>query len=226
MRIAIFGSTGMAGSAVTRLSLEHGHQVRALVRGAGQSASAVTGVDVVRGDALDPEAVARTIDGADAVVSTLGGFRGPQSIATGTQHIITAMRERGTRRLVVLQGFHVDFPSDPHNVGRHLVNTFLTLRCRTLVSCGAELGELLRSADDVSWTLVRIPRMVDAEPSGRALAGIFELGPWSSVRSGDVAAHLLALAESDASVHDAPMLHTPRTFRRSPTDIRASATAS
>lgn len=225
MRIAIFGSTGMAGTAVTRLALEHGHQVRALVRGSGYAASAVTGVDVVRGDALDPEAVARTIDGADAVVSTLGGFRGPQSIATGTRHIITAMRESGMRRLVVLQGFHVDFPGDPHNAGRHLIEAFLTLRCRALVSRGAELGELLRSTDDVSWTLVRIPRMVDAGPSGRALAGTFELGPWSSVRSGDVAAHLLALAESDASVHDAPMLYTPRTGRTSRNDVRADATA-
>ena len=226
MRIAIFGGTGMAGAAVTRLALEHGHQVRALVRGTGHSATAVPEVDVVHGDALDPDAVARTIDGADAVVSTLGGFRGPQSIATGTQHIISAVRERGTRRLVVLQGFHVDFPGDPHNVGRHLVETFLTLRCRTLVSYGAQLGELLRSADDVSWTLVRIPRMVEAGPSGRAVAGIFELGPWSSVRSGDVAAHLLALAEGDASVHDAPMLYTPRTTRKSHTDVRAGATVS
>ena len=48
----------------------------------------------------------------------------------------------------------------------------------------------------------------------------------SSVRSGDVATHLLALAESDASVHDAPMLHTPRTTRKSRTDVRAGATVS
>jgi putative NADH-flavin reductase len=225
MRIALFGSTGMAGSAVTRLALEHGHQVRALVRNVGHSASSGTGVDIVPGDALDPDAVASTIEGADAVVSTLGGFRGPDSIAIGTRHIITAMRELGTRRLVVLQGFHVDFPGDPHNAGRHLIEAFLTLRCRALVSRGAELGELLRATDDVPWTLVRIPRMVDAGPSGRAVAGTFELGPWSSVRSADVAAHLLALAESDASVHDAPMLYTPRSGRTSGNDVRAGAAA-
>jgi putative NADH-flavin reductase len=226
MRIAIFGSTGLAGAAVARLALEHGHQVRALVRGADHPDRVVTGMDVVRGDALDPDAVARTIDGADAVLSTLGGFRGPESIALGTNHIITAMRERGPRRLVVLQGFHVDFPGDPRNAGRHLIGTYLTLRSRTLVSCGTELGELLRATDDVSWTLVRIPRMVDAGPSGRARAGIFELGPWNSVRSGDVAAHMVTLAENDSSVHYAPMLYTPRSNRTSRSDTRAGVTAS
>jgi putative NADH-flavin reductase len=223
MRIAIFGSTGLAGAAVARLALENGHQVRALVRGSGHPARVVTGMDVVRGDALDPDAVARTIDGADAVLSTLGGFRGPESIAAGTRHIVTAMRERGVGRLVVLQGFHIDFPGDPRNAGMHLVDTYLTLRSRTLVSCGAELGELLRETDDVSWTLVRIPRMVDAGPSGRARAGIFELGPWSSVRSGDVATHMVRLATDASSVHDAPMLYTPRTNRMSRIDTRAGA---
>ncbi len=32
MQLAVFGSTGLAGAALTHLALENGHQVRALVR--------------------------------------------------------------------------------------------------------------------------------------------------------------------------------------------------
>ncbi len=219
MRLAVFGSTGLAGAALTRLATEHGHQVRALVR---DPARAVTGVDTVRGDAHDADAVARTISGADAVVSTLGGFRGPDSIAAGTRNILTAVRGTGPRRLVVLQGFHIGFPGDPQNPGKRLVETFLALRCRPLLTYGAELGELLRATDDVPWTLVRIPRMVAGGASGRAITGRFALGPWSSVRVGDVAAVLLRLAQDESSIHEAPMLYTPWTQRY---DTRAAATA-
>lgn len=224
MRLAIFGSTGLAGAAVARLAMENGHQVRALVRADSDPKRVARGVDVVRGDALDRDDVMRTIRGADAVVSTLGGFRGPASIAAGTRNIVAAMRKNGPARLVVLQGFHIEFPSDPQNPGKRLVRTFLRLRCRSLLPYGDELGELLRATDDVSWTLVRIPRMVDGAPSGRAISGTFALGPWSSVRVGDVATHLVELAQGESSVHEAPMFYTPRTrsaIRETPTGATA-----
>jgi len=80
-----------------------------------------------------------------------------------------------------------------------------------LIPFGAELGELLRATDDLSWTLVRIPRMVEGAPSGRARSGTFELGPWSSVRVGDVATELVKLAQDTSSSQEAPMLYTPST---------------
>lgn len=210
MQLAVFGSTGLAGTALTRLALEEGHQVRALVRGPHGT---VSGAEVVHGDALDPAAVARTVAGADAVISTLGGFRGPESIVAGTRNIMTAMRETNVRRLVILQGFHIHFPDDPWGPGRRIVETYLALRCRPLLPYGAELGELLRATDDLAWTLVRIPQIVGGEASGRARTGSFALGPWSSVRVGDIATHLLTLAPAESAVHEAPMLHTPRSRR-------------
>lgn len=210
MKLGVFGSTGLAGAALTRLALDEGHHVRALVRGPD---GAVPGVDVIRGNALDPSAVARTVSGADAVISTLGGFRGPESIAAGTRNIMTAMREMNVRRLVILQGFHIHFPGDPWGPGRRIVETYLALRCRPLLPHGAELGELLRATDDLAWTLVRIPQIVGGEASGRARTGSFALGPWSSVRVGDIATHLLTLAQTESAMHEAPMLYTPRSRR-------------
>lgn len=224
MRLAVFGSTGLSGAAVVRMALDRGHEVRALVRDPAYSTHAVPGVDVVQGDALDPHAVAQTISGADAVVSTLGGFRGPASIAAGTRNIIAAMREAGVRRLVVLQGIHIEFPGDPRNVGKHFVKVYLAMACRPLLSYSVELAELLQATDDVAWTLVRIPRMVEGEASGRATTGTFALGMFSTVRVDDVAGQLLDLAQGEQFSHEAPMLYTPKAPAREGTRTGAAGT--
>lgn len=226
MKLAVFGATGLAGTATVRLALEHGHQVRALVRPSTTPSSDIAEAELVRGDAFDLDAVARTVAGADAVVSTLGGYRGPDSIDAGTAHIITAMRSSGLDRLVVLQGFHIGFPGDPQNLGKRLVEAFLALRCRPLIGHGAALGELLRGTDDLSWTLVRIPPIVKRPASGRAELGIFGLGPWSCVFLGDIAEHLIDAVEYGTSVRAAPMLCTPRTLRPSASRAGSSVASS
>jgi putative NADH-flavin reductase len=209
MKIAVFGGAGVAGDAVMALAVQQGWTVRALVRGAADRVSRTDHVEVVRGDAFDPDAVDRTVAGAEAVISTLGGYRGPESIATGTANIVTSMRRHAVNRLVVLQGFHIEFPGDPRNPGRAVVKMFLSVRCAPLIPNGAALGRLLRATDDLDWTLVRIPRMVEGPPSGRAQLGRFALGPIVSVNVGDVAATLLDLAGRAEYVRDAPMLVTP-----------------
>jgi putative NADH-flavin reductase len=211
MRLAVFGGAGLAGSATVQVALARGHQVRVLVRSSTTLPSDLAGAEVVRGDAFDPDAVAPAVAGADAVISTLGGYRGPGSIDVGTDNIVAAMREVGLDRLVVLQGFHIEFPGDPHNLGKLLVRAYLTSRCRPLLRHTAGLGELLRSIDDLSWTLLRIPRITAGGASGRARLGTFALGPRSRVQLGDVAAHLVQLVENPAWVRQAPMLHTAGT---------------
>lgn len=210
MKFAVFGGAGLAGSALVELAVQQGHAVRALVRESTVPPPGLESAEIVRGDAFDAGAVARTIEGVDAVISTLGGFRGPASIAGGTANIVSEMRRQGSNRLVVLQGVHVDFPGDPRNPAKKLITAYLALRCRPLLTNGPQLRSILDGTDDLSWTLVRIPAMVEGAPSGRAQLGRFAVGPASSVRRGDVAVTLLDLATSPAFTHDAPMLITPR----------------
>ncbi len=61
-----------------------------------------------------------------------------------------------------------------------------------------------------------VARTVAGADGPESLAASFSLGPWSAVRVGDVAAHLLTLAQNESSVHQAPMLHTPRSRHPAP----------
>jgi putative NADH-flavin reductase len=71
MHLALFGASGRTGLLLTKLALAQGHTVSALVRNPKTYAPAGQ-VKVIQGDAFTPAAIARTLEGADAVFSALG----------------------------------------------------------------------------------------------------------------------------------------------------------
>lgn len=208
MKLAVFGGAGLSGSAMVESALAQRDEVRALIRPQSAPPAGLDETNVVRGDAFDAAAVADTVTGADAVVTTMGGFRGPESLSVGTANIVSAMRASGIDRLVVLQGFHLHFPGDPQTLRSRMVAAYLNKHCPPLIPHGQKMAELLVRTDDIAWTLFRIPRIVPGPQTGRARLGTFRLGPLSSIRLGDLSEQLLAATRSEMFVRQAPMLYT------------------
>lgn len=106
MTLAILGATGSVGRHVVSQALERGHAVSALVRSPDKLRDQHPDTDAsqvaaIEGDALDPDAVARTVRGSDAVVVTLGAGRSGRVRAEGTRNAVGAMQAHGVQRLVV-----------------------------------------------------------------------------------------------------------------------------
>ena len=77
MKIAVLGATGATGFVFTRMALESGHEVVALVRNPAKlSLSDSKLLTVVVGDALSSNDVTTVVTGADVVVSCLGHVPG------------------------------------------------------------------------------------------------------------------------------------------------------
>lgn len=150
--------------------------------------------------------MAKTLVGAEAVLSTLGGFGDADSIETGTANILAAMPAAGVRRLVVVQGFHLQFSGDPDTLGRRIVNLYLKAKDRSLVARSHAMAAQLRTVTDLDWTLVRIPPVVPGKSTGNTRVGILRLGPWSKVTAGDVGATVLNLLEDATAIRTAPMV--------------------
>lgn len=205
MKLAVFGATGTVGSVLLDKALAAGNDVRALARTPSRLTLDHPSLTVVQGDAKDPDAVARTLDGVDVVVSTLGGFADPDSISIGTAIITEAMRAAGLRRIVVVQGYHLDFPGDPRNLGRKLILPMLYLGSRRLVPDSREMARALQDGDR-DWTVVRIPRVVRGSSTGRVRIGALPLGPWDSVVDSDVADLVLTCLEDPTTIRTAPMI--------------------
>ena len=107
MNTVIFGASGPTGRLLVDQAIVAGHTVTAVMR----NPQSIEGATVVRGDVLDPEDVLAAVEGADAVLSSLGVPFGRKPIDTysrGTANIIAAMKEHGVRRLVLTSSSAAD----------------------------------------------------------------------------------------------------------------------
>lgn len=209
MRLAMFGATGTVGSVLLERTLRQGHQVQALVRSTPSLKIHDQNLSVTQGDAGDPRAVGAVLHGVDAVVSTLGGVRGPESLSIGTATITSAMAGEGVRRIVVAQGFHLRFPGDPANAGQRVMGLIMRRMIPGINEHGAAMVETLLGCD-LDWTVVRLCRVVPAKtdhPLSRGYrTGTLRLGPWNSVQVASAADFILECVSSERYLRQAPMI--------------------
>ena len=72
MKLTVIGGSQGTGAELAELARQAGHEVAVVSR----SGRAPAGARVVTGSATDPEVARRAVDGADAVVVTVGGAKG------------------------------------------------------------------------------------------------------------------------------------------------------
>jgi nucleoside-diphosphate-sugar epimerase len=112
MQVAVTGGTGFVGSHTVGRLLAHGHHPRLLVRSLTKAGDVLgrLGVDLddvvlVEGDMADPAAVARLLDGADAVIHAAAAIG-----VTGRRGDLVAQNVRGMEQVV---GSAVESGLDP-----------------------------------------------------------------------------------------------------------------
>ena len=116
--VLVIGGTGFVGRRVVAALVAGGHRVRCMVRDPSRAADlSADGVEVVRGDMLDAEAVSAAARGVRAVIvcvhtlSPQPGRRAGQDFvdveADGVGSIVAACRANGARRLLYVTSIGV-----------------------------------------------------------------------------------------------------------------------
>jgi putative NADH-flavin reductase len=198
MRITIFGANGGTGRVLVRQALDAGHEVVAVTRRPGEFPLAHPRLVIAGADVRDSQAVRGAVEGAGAVLSSLGVpfTRKPVTVySEGVSVITTAMSRLGVKRIAVVSSTAVE----PH---RHAEGGFMLNRVmQPLVS--ATIGkttyadmrvmeDILRRSD-LDWTVVRSAGLFEA---GRVSSYQVSDGPLDGVFTSreDLAACLLAQA--------------------------------
>jgi putative NADH-flavin reductase len=104
MNVLLFGATGFTGRVVLSKLLASGHTVTALVRAKSRVQLEHPNLILIEGDVTDPDLIAATMEGQDAVINCLGKNKGSANdlISSLTEKIIGAMETKNVDRLIAL----------------------------------------------------------------------------------------------------------------------------
>ena len=177
VKIAVLGASGRLGRRLVKKALEAGYRVVAFVRFPIFLRLSHTALTIIQGDSKDEGAVARALNGVEAVMTVLGPDAGlaPDSTKRAASSVISAMKSAGVRRLVWQTGWAVPYMGETLFGSRKAMRSALGL-IGTPALKEVEDGLRLVIESDLDCTLVRFNR-IERMPSLRKLHA-----PWKSSR--------------------------------------------
>ncbi len=195
--VLVVGATGALGQKVVESLLGRGKKVRALVRPTTDgSALAARGVEIARGDMLDPASLERAMDGVDAVVTSAAGYTkrkkgdSERTDIEGNENLASAAKNQNVRRFVLTSILRCDeTPDVPHFWHKKLAEDALEKKGVRFVALRP--GAFLDQAVDAFAGMVR---------KGRLFAFGNADARWTYVYTPDLAENLAAAV--DAPVKD------------------------
>ncbi len=209
MKLTIIGASRGIGRKAVDEALERGHTVRAMAHHMTQVAIEADALTKLDGDATTPEDVARAIEGADAVILTLGlprDFRALQPttlFSDATRVLIAAMQAQGVRRLLTVTGFGTGDSAEKLSTPERLTQKLLLGRAYA----DKEVQEQLIRDSGLDWTIARPGILSNNRKSGQYKV-LVEKEQWRNglINRADVADFLVTAAETGSHIHQTPAL--------------------
>jgi putative NADH-flavin reductase len=156
-KIAVLGSTGKAGIYLIQQLLKLEIPLKLLLRHPENFQINNPLIEIVPGDARNPEKVQSLVEGTIAVISTLGQPRGEDSIfSVATNNVIQAMRYFHIKRYIVCTGLNVDTPQDSKTAYTATATEWMKKNYPKTTADKQVEWELLQ-VSGLDWTLIRLP---------------------------------------------------------------------
>ncbi|HET7354806.1 MAG TPA: SDR family oxidoreductase [Gaiellaceae bacterium] len=182
--VLVTGATGYVGGRLLNALLERPVDVRCLAR-RPKAIAARDGLEVVAGDALDPEAVLRALEGVDTayyLIHAMGSAGGFERLDRDAATIFAeAAREAGVRRIVYLGGLGDGPDLSAHLASRQEVGNLLAstgvetieFRASIVIGSGSLSFELVRSLAERLPVMIT-PRWVETRAQPIAIEDLID----------------------------------------------------
>jgi uncharacterized protein YbjT (DUF2867 family) len=195
--VAITGGTGFVGQTVIERACREGVALKALAR---REQSPNEGLEWVSGDLADRSALARLVEGTEAVLHIAGVVNTPDPMGfhlgnvTGTEALVEAVKAAGVQRFVFVSSLAAREPVlSKYGKSKH------------------HAEEVVQSSG-LDWTIVRPPAIYG--PRDREILELFKAARWgvvpmpppgraSIIHVDDLARLLLAIARPDTALPEA-----------------------
>lgn len=151
-KVVIFGAAGLTGKYITRKMIsESDIELSVFVRNPEKFGDIdMTGVNIIKGDALNFEDVKKAMDGQDVMLCSLDG-----DILAMAKNIVSALKETSVRRIVWITGMGIHH--EITGARGIMLNMYAKKRPEYI-----EAADLIAGTDVVT-TLLRCPGILDGE---------------------------------------------------------------
>jgi nucleoside-diphosphate-sugar epimerase len=167
IKIAVLGGGGKTGKYLVNHLIDKGYSLKILLRNIPQTDKTSIDqfslnlknphVEIVRGDAVEYEAIHRLLSGCEAVISTIGQRPGEPMVASNaTKNILRSMKEYAIRRYILVAGVNLDTPFDRKSEQVKAATAWMKSNFPIIHEDRAKAYEMLVRSH-VDWTLVRLP---------------------------------------------------------------------
>jgi len=176
-------------------------------------------LNVVVGDAFDPEQVREAVAGNEAVITVLGS-RQPSNplyprrpgdpngvVSAGSENVIAAMKEHGVRRFVCQTAWGVgESKRDPDFAGAFFMNVLVPPLLRDEYA-DKEAQEKIVRQSDLEWIIVRPMILTNGPWTNDYRVGVDLKPGWRPyISRADVADFLMRQLTDDTFVRDTPAI--------------------
>jgi putative NADH-flavin reductase len=207
MKIAVIGASAGIGLEVVRHALQRRHEVTSLSRSVGTLPDDQR-LHVVQGSSTKPEDVKRAIDGAEAILVTLGTGKSTKATTLCTDSarvLLQVLKDTGaTPPLIVLTGFGA---GDSWGYNSPVMKLLFNLLLKDVYADKSRMERMI-AQDYPRWEMVRPGLLTNGSMTGRyRVLGKLEAGmKVGAISRADVAHFMVAEAENRAHLGQYPAL--------------------
>lgn len=204
-KIAVLGGGGRTGKYIITELLRQGYGIKALLRNPETFEFTSPSIEILKGDALEPNAILSLTEGCQAILSTIGQRKDEPLVGSqATINVLNAMAEHNMQRYILVAGLNVDTPFDNKSPAIRAATEWMKASFPEIHADRQKTYSIL-SASNQNWTLVRVPLIEFTDTQGKIMVSLEDcMG--NKISAGDIATFVIQQLTDDAYSRKSPFI--------------------
>ena len=205
IKIAVLGGGGRTGKYLVNNIIDRGFQIKLLLRKPEEFQIKSSLIEIIKGDATDPEAICNLVQGCQAVISTVGQRLGEPLVASqAVMNVLEAMDKFGLKRFISLAGLNVDTPFDRKSAETNLATEWMKANFPEIHADRQKAYAFLAECK-LDWTLIRVPYIEFVDAAGELTVNLEDC-PSGKINAGSLAIFMVDQLSDETYIRKAPFV--------------------
>ncbi len=206
-KIAILGGGGRTGKYLVTHLLKQEYNLKLLLRSPESFSIKSSLIEIIKGDAIDFEAIKLLLKDCHSIISTIGQRKDEPFVASQASiNLLKAMAEFGIKRYILVAGLNVDTPFDKKSSETKIATEWMKNNFPAIHADRQKTYSIL-SNSEVNWTLVRVPFIEFTDTSDKIIVSLKDC-PGKKISATDIAIFLCEQLSDVTYFRKAPFIAT------------------